>query len=132
MRKIIGLAIKAYHRSPLHHPLIAAPLSKLLHAVQPRGGQPFVHDCGAFKMHIDLAEHIDSKIYYTGAWDAPTVSSIRRLLKAGDTAVDVGANIGYLSLIMAAQVGASGKVFSFEASGWAFERLMANIRLNDI
>ena len=37
-----------------------------------------------------------------------------RLADRGDTAIDVGANIGYMSLVFALSVGPQGRVFSFE------------------
>ncbi len=52
------------------------------------------------------------------------------LLKPGDTAIDVGANIGALTLCAAATVGASGKIFSIEAHPVIFGYLVRNLRLN--
>jgi len=131
LRRSIGFAISAYRKSPLHHPAIGSPLAKLLSWVQPDSHRkPFVHDLGDFKMMIDLEQHIDSKIYYTGYWEAEVVRTIRRLVRPGDTAVDIGANIGYLTLVLAHQTGAKGRVLSFEASDWSYRRLVENIGLN--
>ena len=51
-------------------------------------------------------------------------------LEEGDIFIDVGANIGYYSLLAASQVGLSGKVFSFEPSPREFQRLLSNLSLN--
>ena len=59
---------------------------------------------------------------------------IRKLLKEnikqGDTVVDVGANIGYHTLLMAKLVGDTGKVYAFEPERENFELLKKNIERN--
>jgi FkbM family methyltransferase len=39
---------------------------------------------------------------------------VRRLLKAGDSAIDVGGHIGFFTMHMAAAVGPDGRVYAFE------------------
>ena len=51
-------------------------------------------------------------------------------LREGDNVIDVGANIGTISLPVAATVGKSGKVFSIEPHPLIFKYLMKNIALN--
>jgi FkbM family methyltransferase len=51
-------------------------------------------------------------------------------LNKGDIFIDVGANIGYYSLLAANQVDISGKVFSFEPSPREFQRLLSSLSLN--
>ena len=51
-------------------------------------------------------------------------------LHVGDVFFDVGANIGYYSVIASSQVGASGRVFAFEPEPLNYELLNRNIRLN--
>jgi precorrin-6B methylase 2 len=45
------------------------------------------------------------------------------LLRPGDIFVDVGARIGYFSLLAGCLVGPTGKVFAFEADSEVFQRL---------
>jgi FkbM family methyltransferase len=54
----------------------------------------------------------------------------REYLRPGDTVVDVGANVGTLTLTAAALVGPAGAVFSIEAHPRTFEFLRANLALN--
>ena len=54
----------------------------------------------------------------------------RQYLRQGDVVVDVGANIGTLTLAAAARVGATGKVFAFEPHPRTYAFLIDNIRLN--
>jgi len=51
-------------------------------------------------------------------------------LRPGDTVVDVGANIGALTLLAASLVGPAGRVVAFEAHPRIFRYLEANLRMN--
>ncbi|TLD68426.1 FkbM family methyltransferase [Phragmitibacter flavus] len=55
---------------------------------------------------------------------------LQKLIKPGDTIVDVGANIGYYSLIFAKAVGPTGTVFGFEPDPGNFSLLTQNLKLN--
>ena len=52
-------------------------------------------------------------------------------LKTGDVVVYIGANTGYLALLAARQVGATGCVLCFEPSQREFVRLLQNVRYNN-
>ncbi|MHB8453961.1 MAG: FkbM family methyltransferase [Acidiferrobacterales bacterium] len=70
-----------------------------------------------------------------GAWDNTHAYRsdelfLRSQLKSGDFVVDVGANVGFLTLAAAALVGSSGNVISFEAHPVTFSYLRSNVRLN--
>jgi FkbM family methyltransferase len=51
-------------------------------------------------------------------------------LKPGQTFVDIGANIGYYTLLAARQVGPQGKVYAFEPDTENFKLLQKNIEIN--
>lgn len=53
------------------------------------------------------------------------------LCRPGDVAVDVGAMIGYYTLILAKNVGPGGRVFAFEPDPRNFELLSENVAMND-
>ena len=52
---------------------------------------------------------------------------VKKLIKNGDVVLDIGANIGYYTLIFAKLVGNSGKVFAFEPEPENFKILQKNI-----
>jgi FkbM family methyltransferase len=62
-----------------------------------------------------------------GVYDLVTTESIFRLLDAGETAVDIGANIGYMTGVMARRAGPQGKVICFEPCTGVFRELSANL-----
>lgn len=70
------------------------------------------------------------KNMYLGIYEIETVETIKRILKKGDTFIDVGANIGYLSTIALGLVGKSGQVHSFEPVFEYFTKLKDIVRLN--
>jgi FkbM family methyltransferase len=51
-----------------------------------------------------------------GIWERHVENAVRRLLKPGATAVEIGANIGYHTLAMAERIGPAGKLYAFEAN----------------
>lgn len=69
-------------------------------------------------------------LYYFGNWEPHVTAFLRRRLQPGDGFVDVGANIGYFSLLAARQVGPTGSVVGVEAAPEIFALLLANIRRN--
>jgi len=57
---------------------------------------------------------------------------ILRQAKVGDVVVDVGANIGYYTVLLADKVGKNGKVYAFEPDKTNFEILVKNIKENNL
>ncbi len=64
-----------------------------------------------------------------GEWAREEVNTICSVLKPGDVALDIGANIGTVAVAMAKKVGTTGYVFAFEPQRAAFCCLCANTAL---
>lgn len=79
---------------------------------------------------LDLRQLIDDKIYYDGCFEGYAVDVFSQVVKAGMTVLDIGANIGAHTFNLAQLVGEDGKVYAFEPTAWAFQRLVTNIELN--
>jgi len=62
--------------------------------------------------------------------DRRAVQLFRQALGPGDVVLDIGANIGYWSLIAAKAVGPEGVVYAFEPAPDNFTALETNVRLN--
>jgi FkbM family methyltransferase len=84
-----------------------------------------------FKIELLTSHALDFKVLIGVGHEPKTVAAIKRLVKPGMNAIDVGANIGWIALHLAACVGPTGRVLAFEGSDWTFKRLQDNIRLND-
>tara|TARA_B100000809_G_scaffold172538_1_gene169823 strand:- start:1673 stop:2524 length:852 start_codon:yes stop_codon:yes gene_type:complete len=54
------------------------------------------------------------KYMYTGSYEIETYLALKKFLKPGDTFIDIGGNIGYITALGAGIVGTSGEVHSFE------------------
>ena len=78
-------------------------------------------------MILDLQQEKD---YWLGTYEPELQQAIMDWVRPGMVIYDVGANIGYMTLLFAKQVGESGKVFAFEALPSNFERLKNNVKLN--
>jgi len=56
--------------------------------------------------------------------------AIRRVVRPGDVAIDVGSNIGYHTLTIARAVGDGGRVYAFEANPNVYRLLQATLMTN--
>jgi len=67
---------------------------------------------------------------YFNTFEPGVVDVLKRFLKRGDTFIDVGANIGYITAIGASLVGKKGWVYSFEPVPEYFSKLQELAELN--
>ena len=84
------------------------------------------------KMHIhgERDQFVSRRIREEGIWEPYETSLLLSMLRPGDVFVDVGANIGYFSVLAASVVGESGAVFAFEPDPDNFSLLRRNVALN--
>jgi FkbM family methyltransferase len=78
----------------------------------------------------DTQEIIQQYIYYFGLWEPYITRWIESRLAPGDTFIDVGANIGYYSLLASRRVGPRGRVVAIEPSPALFRALQQNLARN--
>jgi FkbM family methyltransferase len=91
------------------------------------GQQPaWVRVAGGFEMFIDPSDDLDRE-FYLGTFEPAMRELIARTVHDGDTCIDIGAQKGYVSLILAKAVGSKGRVLSFEPDKRAAAKLAANI-----
>jgi FkbM family methyltransferase len=84
-----------------------------------------------FALRVRLTDWLGRYVYVTGEYEPATKEVIKALLSLGDAAVDVGANVGYFTLLASRRVGPGGRVFAFEPAPATRQDLEANVRLND-
>jgi len=83
------------------------------------------------KIDLSLTEGVGRAIAFSGVYELAMMELLNRILRTGDCAVDVGANIGYVSSLMAKRLGPSGKVFAFEPEPTLIKKFKSNISLWD-
>ena len=66
----------------------------------------------SFEFDFSLSSQV--KKMYAGSYQPIITETLKKYLKNGDTFIDMGANIGYFSMVAASLVGKTGQVHSFE------------------
>jgi FkbM family methyltransferase len=80
-----------------------------------------------FQIWCDRKDVIGQEILFEGQWEGLLSRTIEACLNAGDFAIDIGANIGYETLLMSTQVGPQGRVLAFEPDLENLTQLLRNI-----
>lgn len=95
--------------------------------------QTNVKDCrhGRF-MYLQNDAYIGRSLDVYGEYCEGEVEMFRQLLRPSDVALDVGANIGALTVAMAHQVQTTGAVVAFEPQRAIYDILCNNLRLNGL
>jgi len=80
------------------------------------------------KMFLDPLDSL--RLSHFGIYEEYETSIVKKIIKKGDVVVDIGANIGYYTLLFAKLVGEQGKVFAFEPESNNFALLQKNLKIN--
>jgi len=65
-----------------------------------------------------------------GIWESNETAATKKIIKSDWVVFDIGANIGYFTLLMSKLVGKNGYVYCFETTTYGYNRLKKNISLN--
>src|SRR5262245_50493673 len=77
--------------------------------------KPILLNLKEFKIYIQLNDwSVGLRIAVKRGYESHVTGTMRPLLKQGMVVLDIGANIGFYTLLAAARVGESGKVLAFE------------------
>src|SRR6266496_222127 len=93
-------------------------------------GVGFEPDSERLKMEVVPREVMNKALFLYGTFEISETRLVQSFLRPGMCFIDVGANIGYYTLLGARLVGPTGKVFSFEPNREVRERLEQNVRFN--
>jgi FkbM family methyltransferase len=86
----------------------------------------------SLQLHDERDRYLSRRIREEGIWEPFETSIVLASLAPGAVFVDVGANIGYFSVLAADRVGDSGRVFAFEPDPDNFSLLQSNLALNGV
>jgi len=113
-------------------PFLSGFLRRRLNQAAPEGIIQVEIAAGVLKgmgMELDLQSEKD---YWLGTYEPDLQAAARRFIRPGMTVYDVGANIGYISLMAARLNQPEGSVFAFEALPANIQRLKRNVELNQL
>ena len=95
----------------------------------------WVHDFGKFKMVLDESDlDLSRQVRMLGEYSTESFETeiYKKYLKSGHAVLDIGANIGFYTLIAASAVGPNGKVIAFEPSKQNVEMIEKSIAENSM
>ena len=87
---------------------------------------------GGVELFCDAADAAVTPGLLSGAYEVHLSSVFEKYCTAGMTVIDVGANLGYYSLLASSLVGPSGRVIALEPNSENCRLLLSSLRLNDI
>ena len=106
-----------------------APARIALDFTTPTGSHRLTY---AFNLASPVQRDMHALLDADGFYEPETTILIASVLKPGDVFIDVGAHVGYFSVLAAALVGPAGQVVSFEPEPGNYAQLSEHIRLNGL
>ena len=107
-------------------------IRRFLNRISPDGQNVVTVSGGVLKgmkLNLDLQSEKD---FWLGTYEVDLQDAVGAAVRKGWVAYDIGANIGYISLVLANAVGEFGQVIAFEALPTNLDRLRKNLQLNGL
>ena len=95
-------------------------------------GEVVDYSLGTLKLRLKKGRYLDEKLISGQIFERESVVAMSGLVKMGDTAIDVGANFGYFTLLFSQWVGPEGRVIAFEPTSEYGNRLREHLAINEI
>ena len=118
-------------RAIYQHPRLARLIRNRLNQAAPKELAQVQIAAGSLSGKSLVLDLQTEKDYWLGTYEPELQGAIQDWVKPGMVVYDIGANIGYISLMMAQATGQTGHVFAFEALPANEKRLVENISLNN-
>ena len=74
--------------------------------------------------------NVSANLWINPQWRVHSLALFKDYCQDGDAAIDVGANVGEVSIILGDRVGARGRVYAFEPNPRIYQYLLGNLALN--
>lgn len=84
---------------------------------------------GKYRFHVDTSVDLERRLL-SGTYEPYSMAMIRRFVRPGQTAIDIGANVGAIAFALADAVGEKGTVHAFEPGPPFARRFQANLSAN--
>lgn len=90
-----------------------------------------------YKMYVHLDNNkgrdgFTQELIYGNNYEEATTNIFKGFIKQGSIVVDIGANVGYFTLLSSLVVGDKGKVYAFEPEPKNYQLMLQNIKLNKL
>lgn len=84
-----------------------------------------------YRIFLNIDKQVDKEVYI-GSFEAININFFRKLLEGNMVIFDVGANIGYYSIVAAGKLKNNGVIYAFEPASTPFNQFQLNIQINAI
>jgi FkbM family methyltransferase len=90
---------------------------------------PAIGRIADYEVELDLRDELQRQIFF-GIYDRPLTNLLKSTLSPGDVFFDIGANVGYFTLLASNLVGDNGHVHAFEPIPQNAEAIRRNVDRN--
>ncbi|GAK55723.1 methyltransferase FkbM family [Candidatus Vecturithrix granuli] len=95
-------------------------------------GKIITKEIDGITYELDLSEAIEASLYYSGVYEFETLKCLQQCIRPDMIVFEIGANIGAHSFEIAKLLHTgAGKVYCFEPTDYAFNKLLHNHSLNN-
>lgn len=95
------------------------------------GNRVLIRTANGFKMYVDSNDVcISPHLILDGVWEEWTEATLRRVVQPGMRVLEIGANVGYFTLLLARQTGSTGSVYAFECDPDLAQIAEDNVEIN--
>jgi FkbM family methyltransferase len=130
-RLLLGALPPALKLSEEHLGLLGRKLQTLAGAVYLGEHTALCRILGVYKLYVDTRDiGFASNLLLDGYWELGMTLCVARHVAAGMTAIDIGANFGYYTLLIGGLVGPTGRVYAIEPNPKAAAMLQRSLSLN--
>lgn len=123
--------IKSLEKKP---PLLSTKNKKRYWSLNKKENYSFVYhlDDLGFYLKLNTGDDSVAKKVFFGNYEKGTCRFVQKILGGGEVVYDIGANIGFYTILFSRLVGDTGKIHAFEPSLREFLNLSENISLNKL
>jgi FkbM family methyltransferase len=124
--------IKSFKKT---HPWLIKTLKKKYWSlIIERGNHSFIYylDNLDYYLKLNSKDESLSKPIFLGDYETGTCRFVQKILSGGEVVFDIGANIGFYTILFSRLVGDTGKIHAFEPSLREFLNLCENVSRNQV